>query len=237
MSKAELKPNPSPETDEPESPSVPSVIDISGPVRDDPSEEEDGHRRTHSKEGHGDNDDDDGREEGEEVGMDTELTIHVDGGAEGEEETLPRASDATAADAKAHTDAGSTLYGSLAAAGEQVHDHPLSLDVHASPHRRRRRKGDEEEGGYEYDEDDDDEDEDEEDDLGLGGMGRGGRESPQRFVLTGGKVGGMQVQEFGSKPRCVARMLFSNTLGARADTKKTKCATTYCPLLGHVRTS
>ena len=194
MSKAELKPNPSPETDEPDSPSVPSVIDISGPVRDDPSEGEDGHRRTHSKEGHDADANDEDQEEGDEVGMDTELTIHVDGGPEGEEEALPRASDATAADAKAHTDAGSTLYGSLAAAGEQVHDHPLSLDVHASPHRRRRRrKGDEEEGGYEYDEDEDDEDEDEEDDLGLAG-GRGGRESPHRFVLTGGKVGGMQVQ-------------------------------------------
>ena len=39
--------------------------------------------------------------------------------------------------------------------------------------------------------------------MGLGG-GRGGRESPQRFVLTAGKAGGVQVHEFGSKPRCVA---------------------------------
>ena len=105
--------------------------------------------------------------------MDTELTIHVD-------EALPRASDATAADAdadaRAHTDAGSTLYGSFAAAGEPVHEHPLSLglDVHAAPHRRRRRrKGDEEEGEYEEDEDEDDE-EYEEDDLGDGDVDRGG---------------------------------------------------------------
>lgn len=199
MSKAEeLKPTAGPhleaEEHEPDSSDVPSVIDISGPPRDDRTQDGD-----HEK-----NEDEDGEEE---VGLDTELTIRIDGNDGPESEAKPRPSDATEADAKAHTDAGSTLYGSFAAAGEHVHEHPLSLDT---PSSRRRMKGDEEMGEYEYDE----EDEDEEDDLGLGGaMGRGGRESPRGFVLTSGKVGGVQMQEFANKPRCVAYALVEPRAG------------------------
>ena len=167
--------------DEPDSP---MFIDISGPHRETPDEDDLGEEE---------------EEEELEAGMDTELTIRVDG-----EDITPRDSDATEADmphSGKHTDGGSTLYGSTAAAGsgmgigsggEHVHEHPLRLDVHPpspplGPWDRTQGDDDDEELG----------------DLGLGG--RRGRASPQRFAMSGAKAN--RVHEFRSKPRCVVCVL------------------------------
>ncbi|TBU38546.1 Golgin subfamily A member 7/ERF4 family-domain-containing protein [Dichomitus squalens] len=191
MSKLGLKTAP-PEMDEPD---TPLVIDISGPRRDTPDldegeEDEDEEEDEEDDEDEDEDEEDDGDDDME-AGMDTELTIRVDG-----EDVTPRDSDATDADmphSGKHTDGGSTLYGSTAAAGsgmgigsggEHVHEHPLRLDIHPpspplGPWDSTRERDDDDEPG----------------EFGL--AERRARASPHRYAMSGTKAN--KVHEFGNK--------------------------------------